>query len=335
MARYSNNYRNVIVYISFCFAFWLAFFSGLRLPGISNDDLNYIYFYKNGIGNFEYLFTSLTRIVHYFNADVSIYFTIISFLSLSVLFISLFKFDKRVVAFGLLIYSSHIFLYRDYIQIRAAISYNFLLLGFVYLLLNKNSKGIFVYFIAFMFHKTAVVFSLFSLLINKIKFKFETRYILSLCFFSYFISVLGLNKSLIQFFISFLPAALTISINTYLSESSKFVYELSVFNPTTMKILIYVCIFSYFRDDLKRFFCSDLPYYLYVLSFFIIVLFSPYAVFASRFSSSFSLVELIIIPVITFIICKNKMLFWFFFVSCFLQMILNVVYKDFVYISIF
>ncbi|HIF9459092.1 TPA: EpsG family protein [Photobacterium damselae] len=322
------------IYLAFCFLVWLILFVGLRVPGISKDDYNYIDFFVNKHGEFEFLFTKLTSVIRSFTTDVTLYFLFVSSLSLFILFFSFYKLDKKIILFGLLIYSSHILLYRDYIQLRAAISYNLLFLSVVYALQNKEKKEVVCLILASLFHSTAVVFSFVVFLLKKIDVNIKTKTVVVICSCCFVISFFGVNTDIVQLLIDIMPSSFSISVNTYLSKDSQFGYSLSQFNPTTIKMLVYFYIFSFYRKNIKNIFNSDIPYYLYSISLVIITLFSSYAVFASRFASSFSFVEIFIIPILVYRVSKNNILFLFFIFSILMQLLLNIFYKNFIYQSI-
>ena len=119
-----------------------------------------------------------------------------------------------------------------------------------------------------------------------------------------------------------LPSSLSITVRTYLL-SSEYVYKLNYFNPTTVKMFIFIIVFNHFRNEVNNFLFN-----VYVVGFIFITIFSDFAVFASRLASLFSMVELLIIPRIVYSQSLNArhrtFLFFFFFFFFVMIFILNI-----------
>lgn len=322
-----QKYKLFVQVVNFYFAIFLVVFSGLRLPGSSFDDHIYISYFNDFNISLDILYMYLNRIVGYFSDDVALLFLFISFISVSFFYLSGSIFDPRYLALMLFLYCCHIYLYRDMIQIRAAVAYNVLLLSMVYGFGSQIKKSIFFWFVSIGFHKTTMIW-LFSYFYYKIKFK--TNYLVLLAFLLWITTPLKLGSSIIGFLLAYIPDGLSVIVDTYLNESSVFVYQLSMLNPTTTKVFVYFIIFSYFRNDANKIYEKyDLLYYSYFISLCFLCFFSDFAVFASRFSSLFSMSELIIIPVLISI-SRGYLkvgLLAFFVLSASMQLVINLMFK--------
>ncbi|HIF9547447.1 TPA: EpsG family protein [Photobacterium damselae] len=315
---------NILLIISI---FLLALFAGGRTIGSSPDDFNYFYsiYYHNF--SFESFYGFIEKLnIFLFSGNIQTQFIIISFLSMFFLFLSLRKY-RNIALWSLLIYTCHIFLYRDMIQIRAAVSYNLALLSFV-IVNDWKGKGIIyryflVYIISIGFHVSSVI-SIISLILKKIKISF-TQYVFYL-FLSFVFSLL-LSKFFLQTIGAFIPE-LSIYINTYILDDGGFTYKLGLLNPTTIKSFVFSIIFFKYRKEICDYFGSNLYLNLYSFSTLILIAFSNFAVFASRIASLFSVVEIVIVPVIIFSAKKNKITLFVFFVCVYLTILtLNLFYK--------
>ena len=188
--------KREIVYFDFC-AISIAII--LMLIGISfknpyawPDSLTYLNaFYTNEWRNFEYLFSLFNSWLFEFNSNGSFYFFTFGLISIFFLSLVIFSLPKREGLFVIFLYFSHIYFYRDLIQIRAGIAYN-IILYFYYLESSKNKMiNVSWIFLSFLFHKTAI-FSLCTKFFRDIK--ITDLFMYGLCGFpSWFIDYLLYN----------------------------------------------------------------------------------------------------------------------------------------------
>ncbi len=288
--------RELSFYSYLCLCIFMFIFAGLRKLGSSPDDFNYYYSLYYETSEFEYFYTWIENLNRaYFNKDIGIQFIILSFMSTAFLFVSLLKY-KEIALWAVLIYMSHIYLYRDLIQIRAAVAYNIVLLVFVLIAQKKSLfKIVPLFTIASGFHVSAV-FSCVALFFKKNIFTFQ-KYIFFLIFIipiMHFIEPVFLFKKITPY----LPEFLNAPMNAYILDDGGFTYSMGILNPTTIKTIALGLLFLYKRKSLEEYFESALFVNLYVFSSVLLIIFNDFAVFSSRLASMFSSVEIILVPAV-------------------------------------
>lgn len=299
-----DRYKYFNFAFSISYAIWLVLYSGMREPGSSADDINYLLNLTYGGSGFEIIFSEITKIFRFYNSTPESYFLFISILSMTILILSLLKCNVKYLSFALLIYSSHVFLYRDMIQIRAAVAYNLVLLSFVLFSNKKLMLSLISYLTSIGFHKSSIA-SVIVIFLNS--FFIRTSTVVITCMLIYLSSFFDLGGYIIRnvgYLSGFVSEAI---LDTYLVEGEEYAQKLSALNPTTLKILVIFLILSYHRDRIDFIRNNNIYYYSYAMSFVFITLFSSFNVFASRMSSLFSVVEVVLIPAII-LHTKNKLL---------------------------
>ncbi|EOA5543953.1 EpsG family protein [Vibrio mimicus] len=320
-----KNESHTCVYL-IILSFFLVLFSGGRALGSSPDDLNYFYSLYYVYGEFEYLYYVLELInIEYFGSSIEVQFFVMALLSIFTLMLTLFRY-KSIALWSLLIYMVHIYLYRDLIQIRAAVAYNIVLLGFIFLL---ERKSLYKFFLAVIlasgFHISSII-ALVALFLRKIKLTVKTYLIL--VFIAFSISILGF-KSVIVYIASLIPF-LGVYLNTYVLDEGGFSYSVGFLNPTILKSIIFSIILLSKKERVNLFFNDGLLINLYCFSVLILVSLNEFAVLSARAASLFSSVEILLIPAIIIKSSRNEkvFLFLFFFISYLSVFILNLFFKD-------
>ena len=156
-----------ILFNRFFMVLLLTFFCGLRGINVGPDYINYIEIFEqvptinnlfqgyDGIhGELLYLF--INSFIKIFTTDSVFIFLFIAFLTT---LINIYNFNKYSPFFilSVLLYFSHFYLNKDFIQIRTALSCAILLFTIPYIL-NKNFlKFLFIVIIASLIHSAAVV----------------------------------------------------------------------------------------------------------------------------------------------------------------------------------
>ncbi|KII81162.1 EpsG family protein [Vibrio renipiscarius] len=303
-----ERYKYFIISMSTIYCIWLMLYSGLREPGSSPDDINYIYNLYYGKLDFEWAFACVTDFFRFYRANESNYFLFVSMLTQVSLFVAIYIYSPRFLAFALLIYSSHVYLYRDLVQIRAGVAYNILLLSMILLINRKHLLSMILYFFSIGFHKTSSL-SLIPIILNKVHVK--TKYVVMIALLIYFSSFINFGTYLINHFPLLTSMLSENAIATYLEEGNEYAKELSPLNPTTIKLLVVFMCVSYFRDRIPEIKENNLLYYSYALSLIFISFFNSFNVFASRMSSMFAIVEIILIPAMVFYLRSKLLLFVF------------------------
>lgn len=296
--------KKLSLYSVFILCTFLFVFAGARKLGSSLDDLNYFYslYYHNA--SFEYLYTQIEILNGYlFGGSISGQFLIISFLSMLFLFISLTHY-KNIAPWSILIYMSHIFLYRDMIQIRAAVAYNIVLWAFV-LISDKNSiiRSMSLFLTAAGFH----ISSCFAYIVFFLKRDVLTlkKYVIFLIITLPFVISIDISF-LFTLAMPYLPEYFSAPLNTYVLDDGGFTYSMGILNPTTIKTIIFCLIILYNKERLTNFFGNAFFINIYALSSFILIVFNDFAVFSSRMASMFSSVEIFLVPAIVFALPKKE-----------------------------
>ncbi|MBE4471106.1 EpsG family protein [Vibrio parahaemolyticus] len=195
-------------------------------------------------------------------------------------------------SFGILIIVSHVFMYRNLLQFRAAIAYTLVLLAFVVYGRKKNKTQFsFFIFLACGFHISSIL-AFLAIFLERVNLT-TVKYILLIVFSI----VLGkmFNPIMIGEVSVFFPGGLQAAVNTYFLVSNEFSKSLPLANPTTIKTILLFILMYYLSD--KNDFFSKFMLDVYFLSLCFLLAFASFGVFASRGASLFSFVEVILLPV--------------------------------------
>lgn len=235
-------------------------------------------------------------VVKTITSSVTIYFTVIAALS----FFFLYKaFDKYCLypLFGVCAYISRFYLGRNFIQIRAGLSYAIILLAVQYIT-NKDWKRYFAWvFVAYLFHHSAIIaVPLYFLCMIDIK----KRHIVIGTVIAFIIA--GFYSNIVRSLVA--DSASDLSVETYVEEGYQREWGLS--NPMiyfqTFLLMVYT-----FTEDRMRLTTS---HYItirnaYFYSTVILITLSCYTALSGRVSSQFATLEMVIIPSIAYSFMKK------------------------------
>ena len=235
-------------------------------------------------------------IVKSFTSNVTIYFLVVALLS----FFFLYKaFDKYCLypILGVCAYISRFYLTRNFMQIRAGLSYAIILMAVQYIT-TKDWKRYFAWvFVAYLFHHSAIIaVPVYFLCMVNIK----KKHIVMGLGMAFFIAAFYSNvvRSLVA------DSASDLSVETYVTEGFQRDWGLS--NPMiyfqTFLLLVYT-----FTEDRMRLTTS---HYItirnaYFYSTLILITFSCYTALSGRTSSQFATLEMVIIPSIAYSFMKK------------------------------
>lgn len=235
-------------------------------------------------------------IVKSFTSNVTIYFLVVALLS----FFFLYKaFDKYCLypILGVCAYISRFYLTRNFMQIRAGLSYAIILMAVQYIT-TKDWKRYFAWvFVAYLFHHSAIIaVPVYFLCMVNIK----KKHIVMGLGMAFFIAAFYSNvvRSLVA------DSASDLSVETYVTEGFQRDWGLS--NPMiyfqTFLLLVYT-----FTEDRMRLTTS---HYItirnaYFYSTLILITFSCYTALSGRTSSQFATLEMVIIPSIAYSLMKK------------------------------
>ena len=252
--------------------------------------------YSQPFGYAEMGFYYIGVIVKTFTSNVAIYFLVVALLS----FFFLYKaFDKYCLypIFGICAYISRFYLARNFIQIRAGLSYAIILMAVQYIT-KRDWKRYFAWvFVAYLFHHSALIaVPLYFLCMLDIKKK-------------HIVMGLGMAFVIAAFFSNVVRSmvadnASDLDVTTYVEEGYQRDWGLS--NPMiyfqTFLLLVYT-----FTENRMRLTTS---HYLtirnaYFYSTLILITLSCYTALSGRVSSQFATLEMVIIPSIAYSFAKK------------------------------
>ncbi len=252
--------------------------------------------YSQPYGYAEMGFYFIGVIVKTFTSNVVVYFLTVALLS----FFFLYKaFDKYCFypILGVCAYISRFYLARNFMQIRAGLSYAIILIAVQYIT-KKDWKRYFAWvFVAYLFHHSAIIaVPLYFLCMIDIK----KKHIVIGTVIAFVIA--GFYSDVVRSLVA--DNASDLSANTYVAE--EFQREWGLSNPMiyfqTFLLLVYT-----FTEDRMRLTTS---HYLtirnaYFYSTLILITLSCYTALSGRVSSMFATLEMVIIPSIAYSFLKK------------------------------
>lgn len=291
----------------------LAVMAGFRNPNIWPDSLVYMESFQNytkslvewsvsdrPFGYGEYGFYFLGVIFKTFSSSVLGYFIFIAVLS----FLFLYKDFQRYCVyplFGLCVYIARFYLSRNFIQIRAGLSYAIILWAVQYITNRDWRRYFFWILVAYYFHRSALVAVplYFLCLLNPKK-----RILLFGIIGAFLLA--GLGNRLVTAYIG--DNATDLDIITYTSEDYQ--SEFGLRNPMIYFQLFFLWIYTWgektFQKLSKDYFTIRTAYWY---STCILISLSAYTALSGRTSSMFSTLEMAIIPMIVNVFSKKHKVF--------------------------
>lgn len=248
-------------------------------------------------GYSEMGFFYLGVFVKTFTSDVTLYFLFIALLSFYFLYKAI---DKYCVypLFGICAYISRFLLGRNFMQIRAGLSYAIILVAVQYITKRDWKRYFALVFVAFLFHKSALIaVPLYFLCLFKIK----KKHIIMGLVVAFIIA--GFYSNYIRILVA--DNATDLSVTTYVDANYQ--REFGLTNP-----MIYFQLFlllAYTFNEKKLQFTT--PHYLtirnaYFYSTLILITLSCYTALSGRTSSMFATLEMVIIPSLVLMFHKRN-----------------------------
>ncbi|MUK26516.1 EpsG family protein [Aliivibrio fischeri] len=297
----------------------LILLSGFRSQGVGIDDGSYNeiflsipsfnYDYTSNFTSLEIGFINLIRTLKLFDFNIHVLFFLCAVLSLCSLSYSVRKMSP-LFFLSLLLFYSHDYWYRDVNQIRAAVAYGFLLVS-LYFYCNKNVfYFLFFIFLASLFHYSSLFFLLvfFERYINTRKQHFL------LLFISVIVSFLSVNIfSLI--FNNLQSGYLHEKIFKYaMNDGDSNVFALDIWRPKNIKLILVFILGYIFWDELIKSKYFKTLFSVFTFGLCVIVLLKSAGVIAARLGSMFTVVDIILIPIIISSVILSKRKFSLFIV---------------------
>lgn len=230
-------------------------------------------------------------IVKTFTSNVAIYFLVVAMLS----FFFLYKaFDKYCLypIFGVCAYVSRFYLNRNFVQIRAGLSYAIILMAVQYIT-KRDWKRYFAWvFVAYLFHHSALIaVPLYFLCMLDLKKK-------------HIVMGLGMAFVIAAFFSNVVRSmvadnASDLSVDTYVTEDYQRDWGLA--NPLIYFQTFLLLVYTFTEDRMRK----TTSHYItirnaYFYSTVILITLSCYTALSGRVSSQFATLEMVIIPSIAY-----------------------------------
>ena len=310
-ALYAENFtvRNRKYWLmAICFI--LAYLAGVR--DISwNDTEVYVYgfkYYTPSIGELaptskpfgytEMGFYYIGVVVKTLTSNVTIYLLVVAALSMFFLYKAFDKYCYYPIL-GVCAYISRFYLARNFVQIRAGLSYAIILVAVQYIT-KKDWKRYFAWvFIAYLFHHSAMIAVplYFLCMINIKKWHIVIGIVFSFIIAAFYSNVV---RSLVADSVSDLDVA-----TTYITEQYQREWGLS--NPMIYFQTFLLFMYTFTEDRMRQ----TTSHYItirnaYFYSTFILITFSCYTALSGRTSSLFATLEMVIIPSIAYSFAKNN-----------------------------
>lgn len=282
-------------------------FAALRLTDPDRESYIAIYLGKQHVPEIGFNF-----FMNIFKAkDISYYyfFAFINSISLIMLYYNIKKLSKDKM-FSILIYISYLYLIKDFIELRNAISISIILFSIKYL--NKKSYKFFiVVFLSYLFHVSMIIWLPVFFFANC---EFKRKKLFLILLFSFIFGKYVLQQNVFFYMIDFLKNNELISYYKY----KKIVYHIlyiynSTFSFRTYYYIFLTIILIIFKDKFKynKFYNIYLNVLIYALS--IKLLFCNYSTISNRLYENLYVVSIFIIPLFIEKI-KQKKFFKFIFI---------------------
>lgn len=287
----------------------LAFFAGVREWTRWSDTMIYVDSFRiytptladltsfsQPYGYAEMGFYYIGVIVKSFTSNVTIYFLVVALLS----FFFLYKaFDKYCMypIFGVCAYISRFYLNRNFVQIRAGLSYAIILMAVQYIT-KKDWKRYFAWvFVAYLFHHSAIIaVPVYFLCMIDIK----KRHIVIGTVIAFIIA--GFYSNVVRSLVA--DSASDLSVETYVAE--EYQREWGLANPMiyfqTFLLMVYTFTEGRMRLTTSHYITIRNAYFY---STMILITFSCYTALSGRVSSQFATLEMVIIPSIAYSFMKR------------------------------
>lgn len=287
----------------------LSFFAGTRDLTWADTD-SYLYAFNNftpsiselskdslPFGYSEKGFFYLGVLVKTFSSDSTIYFFIVALLSFYFLYKAIDKFCIYPL-FGVCAYISRFYLGRNFIQIRAGLSYA-IILAAVYYITKRDWKRYFAWvFIAYLFHHSAILaVPLYFLCLIKIK----KKHIVIGLVIAFIIA--GFYSNVVRMLVA--DNATDLNVTTYVERGYQ--REWGLLNPMIYFQLFLLLAYTFNEKKLRL----TTPHYItirnaYFYSTLLLITLSCYTALSGRTSSMFATLEMVIIPSLVLMFHKRN-----------------------------
>ncbi|WP_217511439.1 EpsG family protein [Vibrio metschnikovii] len=261
----------------------------------------------------DFTFYLISAIVNTLNLDIQFVFIFIALISVGITSFVIFRMSSFPIL-SILLYSSHHYLNKDVIQIRAALSSALILLTIYFISRRRKILGGASYLMSFLSHSSSVI-TLLPIIISKICPQRYTRNLLiSFLLIAFIINTLGGGFfGLLKYFEFLLP----IGVKNYLYWDI-YNYDMGLLNLSSIRALSFSLFLLYFyykypqkKEEIILTFC-------YVFGTCLLIAFSDFAILSGRLSSVLMSGEFIILVNAAHKMKKKRYLVFILVYSCLL-----------------
>uniref|UniRef100_UPI004048EA31 EpsG family protein n=1 Tax=Aliarcobacter sp. TaxID=2321116 RepID=UPI004048EA31 len=331
----NKNLKYIKLVLVFLVFIILSLFAGLRNEHVGADYFNYIKMFEyapslDNIFDFQsFLLVSTEPFYYALNVFTKTlfdsYYSIFLLTALLAVGINSYNYNKYspFVILSLLIYFSHLFLYKEMIQIRAGLASAILLFSIQYLYNKEKIKYFGVVLVASLFHSGALIFLPFYFFY---KFNISNQTYYKLLAFSIVMYLLVDSKNLLLMFndLGILPYA----VYNYLIWD-KYNYSLGLFNPVTIKQFLVVLFLLKYRNLLsEKVNYFDAMLYLYIISTAWLIFFADFAIIAARVATFLSIVDVILLPSLIYVFKQKRLIYFAIWLYALMMLYLNIEVKE-------
>ena len=303
--------------------FLLALIAGSR--GLDFSDTGaYTYAFQNEaptLANYSILsksmyydesgFFFLAVLVKTFTSSPRVYLIVVALITMLIMCVN----DKKYSMYpfvGLCVYVARFYMGRDFIQIRASISYAILIWAIQYIYEKKMALYFLWVFIAYQFHHSAVVAIPLYFLCNWIEFK-KWHIVVGLIF-AFIIG--GFYSDVVRMYVEDNASDLNISSDYTTGGTQAYVEGKGLLNPLIYFQSVILLLYTYYEEILAP---QNKYYYVlrtgYFYSTLILIVFSTYAVLSGRTATVFATLEMAIIPSLLSIVNRQDRSYVYFIIG--------------------
>ncbi len=324
-------------YLIMCFfIFVLSFFAGMRGESVGNDYWEYVSIFRavsdvrdviNGSINYseihgEFLYASLNTFIKIFSTDYFWLFLIVAVLSVSINLYHIRKYSPFIVL-SILLYFSHVYFYKEFIQIRAGLAGAILFFSIKYIEQRNFLKFSCVVIVASLVHTASLVlFGVYFLSFFKLS---KTKAICLILLAVIIGSISWVHVTLNHLVeLGYVPQ----SILNYVYWE-RYNYSLGLLNPVSVKQILVLVFLTFYREKLAEHIKDfNAMYYMYFCSTLWIIIFNEFAILAARVATFMSIAEFILIPAVILLFRQKKFMYSIVYLLCFLMFYLNIFIKE-------
>ncbi|CTS66911.1 TPA: EpsG family protein [Escherichia coli] len=296
----SNQKKNDTISLYFAFTCILIILAGFNTASpdylgyktIAQNVGSYEDFYSGSTKNLhgDFTFFLISSIVNTFKLDIQFVFIIVAFISVGITSFVIYK-TSCLPMLSLLLFSSHNYLNKDVIQIRAALSSALILLAIYFFSRGRKLFGGCSYFFSLLSHSSAIVTAPPIIMSRLCPPQHVKSVLFFLLIFAFFINVFaGGFFGILNYFESFLPS----SVKNYLYWDI-YNYDMGVLNLSSIRALFFSLVLLWLYNKHPKSKEDVILTFSYIFGTCILIAFSDFAILSGRLSSILMSGEVIVL----------------------------------------